>query len=116
MKLSKLQRAAVGRAYRAAKPYLAHRQGENSHKSNFICVAIGDAFAAGKCGSRATDYAHDIINNRLGEYNTLAGWLRSQEDLGLIQKGSVKRDLNCGGVKIQATRHAWLDSLIAEFS
>lgn len=119
MKLTKLQRAAVGNAFREAKQYLAHdNRGAYRDGSTKICIcyAIAKAVASGRCTGTASMNARSIVMSRLDGHGSILGWLRIQKGLGANAGVKVERDQARGGKKTQATRHAWLDSLIAEFS
>jgi hypothetical protein len=82
-----------------------------SGKEKFICIAI--TVAAANC-KRITDKdverCEDVIKSRMdGEY-TLEGWL--------TVRGCIPVDFLTAYAaqdRIQAYRHAWIDSMIAEF-
>jgi hypothetical protein len=101
-------------AFKRAKQHLAMDFKETlngSGKEKFICIAI--TVAAAHC-KRMTDEAvercEDVIKSRMGGAYTLEGWL--------VDRGCISETfLNDHNIldRIQAHRHAWLDSLIAEF-
>ena len=89
----------IADAFRAAKILIKNGSEE------FICIAL---FEVDKPGSEA---AIKVIEARLGMSLTLEGWL--------VSRGHATRDevlySRDAALKMQITRLAWLDSLIAEF-
>ena len=78
-------------------------------KTQHICFALDDAKKAGEITVAQRDAATAVIEYRLGIHVTVGGWLHHVHGVPL---GKLKSN----GRKLQATRHAWLDSLIKEFS
>jgi hypothetical protein len=84
-------------------------------KNRFICNAIEIAFEADKVSWKEYKRVRAIISERLDNYITLEHWLRSKHNIG-ISKFSVNRRYAAYIKKMQTTRHAWIDSMIAEFA
>ena len=80
-------------------------------KGKFICIAI--TIAAENCKRMTVadvKRCEDVIKSRMGGAYTLEGWL---VDRGCLPDAFLN-DPNILD-RIQAYRHAWFDSLIAEF-
>jgi hypothetical protein len=94
-----------------AKAFLATNSEELrfSNKMQFICHAVNRVL----CHPQRKEALKKIIQGRLNGYTTLELWLLH------IHKISILNVCQPGGKdhydKMQATRHAWLDSMIAEF-
>jgi hypothetical protein len=101
--------------FKRAKRCLAMDYSETCNtptKEKFICIAITTAAAYTKrMTSRDIERCTGIVESRLEYAATLGGWL--------ADRGCVARDYylteRTTKDRIQAHRHAWLDSLIAEF-
>jgi hypothetical protein len=101
--------------FKRAKQRLAMDYSETCNtptKEKFICIATTTAAAYTKrMTSRDIERCEDVIKSRMGGVYTLEGWL--------ADRGCVARDYylteRTTKDRIQAHRHAWLDSLIAEF-
>ena len=96
-----------------AKKYLAWSAKEKN-KQMGICFALDTT-----CCQRVpvdgfvVDEIKQIISSRLGGYLTLRGWLG---EFGNISFETLDKDFRKNSYrKLQATRHAWVDSMIAEF-
>lgn len=100
-------------AFKKAKENLKHHDGDYSDsfdKTTYICNAI--LFSEDLLSIH--DLCVGVISDRLGGNSTLEGWL---VDNGIATLSEIRYDENCNNMKkIQATRHAWIDSLIEEFS
>jgi len=97
-------RKQIAEVFRQAKQHLRPAGGVL-----FICTAIsrtGTSHAAKQAARR-------IVEQRLHPHNVLEYWL---ENTGNASLQELEADLRSGMHRIQATRHAWLDSLIDEFS
>lgn len=103
MKYTKQQRAQIADAFRAAKKILWKGTGSKlpSSMHRYICLAINQSG-----GFFAGPMARKIVMQRLGKHSYLGQWL--------IEQG-VPRVLQTDR-RMQQHRHAWLDSLIKEFS
>jgi hypothetical protein len=77
------------------------------HKHTFICNALRTAYVHGEINEQYYIQAKIIIQNRLNESYTVEDWLQYYQGVN-IEKTSYNN--------IQKYRHAWLDSLIEEFS
>lgn len=106
------QRMLIAKAFKAVKANLKHKIGLN-HKGKFICIALDDVMAAGQIDYAGRAQAKQIIKQRLRGLFTFDCWLKVH---GGIPDTELREDQRSGSVKAMAARHAWLDSLIAEFS
>ena len=106
------QRMLVARAFKIAKANLKHVIDPN-HEGRFICLALENSTAIGRIDYCDCVTAKQIIKQRLRGLFTFDCWLKAH---GGITCEEVAQDRNNGHVKAMAARHAWLDSLIAEFS
>ena len=70
-------------------------------KTEYICYAIDKT----RCSGTDKDRARDIIMELLDDNYTLGSWLEREE--------GIANDRH--GVKMQVTRHAWLDHLIEHY-
>jgi hypothetical protein len=100
--------------FKRAKQRLAMDYSETCNtptKEKFICLSISIAAAHCKRMTVAdVKRCEDVIKSRMGGVYTLEGWLAG--------RGCVPEYELCDLAtkdRIQAHRHAWLDSLIAEF-
>jgi hypothetical protein len=78
-------------------------------KKRYICYAID---CTDYC-ERSRRAATKVIEDRLGEHAFLEGWLEARLGRKFTNQWEVA-ELPFRQ-KMQATRHAWIDSLIAEF-
>ena len=77
-------------------------------KSQFICCAI----SKGNPASPLVSKAKSIIDKRLAGHLVFENWLKER-----IGRTAVRKDYRTNaGRKLQATRLAWLNSLVEEFS
>lgn len=101
----------------AALMYAKERLAQNAEelhradKNKCICFALGNAARKHPTWGVAVDYLSSVIRARLNGHTVLEVWLFKNvpdaRDL-LMRDGAAFRD------KTQATRHAWVDSLIEE--
>lgn len=107
--------------FKKAKKYLStgnHDYGQ----AYYICTAIEVAIFRYEKNGEVTNHSFDavnraqgIIHTRLGmRYNSLESWLKYEHGVVYSPLFSDKQ-YDDYVTKLQATRHAWLDSLIAEF-
>lgn len=104
----------IANALREAVPFLMTKEAEQKaepyggKKDWFICFALRLAAMApeSKISQRSLTATRDIINRRLEGYNSLPLWLRHKAKI-------PTKSLTFN--KVQAHRHAWLQSLIKEF-
>lgn len=82
-------------------------------KARYICVAIERAEREGFVSIGIGGLAKRIILDRMNCYS-FERWLKTESGVSVweIEKDIDKKK----GVRLQATRRAWLDSLIQEFS
>lgn len=101
-----------------AKTHLAKnaKQADKGIKELYICYAISEIQAMGLITSEESREVRGIIRERLGSNTTLEDWLENIHCIpapGWAESEKVVRKYEN---KIQQTRHAWVDSMIAEFS
>lgn len=112
----KPSRAAIADRFTQAKKFLWDgKPGGERANAHYVCWAIDRASGFGKPELRIAGACKAIITERLGGLSSLADWLRHHhyEDWALAHRKLKSADLY---LKLQVTRHAWLDSLIEEFS
>lgn len=83
-----------------AKNFLSTGSNEKG-KTEYICYAIEKT----RCSVGDKEKARKIIEELLGDYLTLGSWLAAEKGIWNDRTG----------VKVQETRHAWLDHLIAHY-
>lgn len=106
---------ALAKGFKAAKKHLAHSY-KDGHKESMICFALGTAWDSKAIDAATYDACVAVIEKRLNGHKTYGDWLLTK---GHITQDDLAADLNyrtTHGEKRQAGRHAWLDSLIKEFS
>lgn len=96
----------LAHAFSMARKYLWNGVGPK-RKTNFVCYALDDAYTAGKIDATTAMEAQAIIHDRLGKALTLEGWWLYNHPSVYSRKRTPKQ--------VQATRLAWLNSLITEF-
>jgi hypothetical protein len=99
-----------------AKKQLAkdHEEVNYTDKESFICYSI--TAVSEKSGSYdETDRVREIVQSRLEPYATLETWLAVNHKIKIADWNSGFSKRNAYIDKIQATRHAWVDSMIEEF-
>lgn len=83
--------------------------GYRARKPSHICFALAEA--AFNVGTASADCAArkitNVISDRLGSSPTLHHWLRNKKHIPLCDLEDT--------VKLQVTRVAWMNSLIAEY-
>ena len=98
---------AVGHVFKQAKRYLATGQTADYTKEHrLICFAIHHAGMTECIAASTVKAAQAVIMTRLKGARTLKDWL--------ISRNVPESELTT--TNLQAYRHAWLDSLIEEFS
>lgn len=104
------QRADIVEAFKWAKAHLSHcHSGYGEEKSDFICNALVRDGGSVLPGSSA---AKHIIMSRLDGHDTYENWaMRKVGMAAYTEDADLNQSRQC-----QAARHAWLDSLIEEFS
>lgn len=112
MKYTTKERRAMAAAYRKALAYLP-KDGDTS-RSEFICHALETAHELNLITLETYLECRRLINKRLGKHLTLQGWLVAKRHAtdGALFMDRCKNNMR----KMQATRVAWLRSLIKEFS
>lgn len=83
-----------------AKKFLSTGTGSRG-KTEYICYAIDET----RCSVGDKEKAKDIIMELLDGYLTLGSWLDHKKEIENDRRGE----------KVQETRHAWLDHLIAHY-
>jgi len=104
----------TSKVLKKAKKHLAenHIDLVASYKASFICYAIADT---DKVSQRDADRVRNMVQERLAPYATLEGWLSKKHRVKLIGWNDSDIKVNAYKDKMQATRHAWIDSMITEF-
>lgn len=95
------QRKQLTECFRAAKKHLWNGVGNRGSKKVFICFAISET------ASPIREEARIEVSRRLLPSSDARGWLLNEAGIPWIE---LTDDL-----AVQRYRHAWLDSLIAEF-
>lgn len=108
--MSTVTRKEIAEVFKEAKRFLSPvRRG--SGLNEFICHAIDDTRMTSEIDYRMAKAAQDVIMERVGKAYTAETWLR--DELG---DESIDAVLEDNPDAVQEWRHAWLDSLIKEFS
>ena len=96
-----------------AKKYLAKNWLEDgSGKMRYICHSIIRAEELSGVPVADADRVRAIIHERLHPSHTLERWLNTNHDVCYLPDLPAQQEyVN----KLQFTRHAWIDSMIAEF-
>lgn len=95
------QRKQMAECFRAAKKHLWDGVGDRGSKKVFIC------FAVSKTASPIREEARIEVSRRLLPSSDARGWLLNEAGIPWIKLTDDRA--------VQRYRHAWLDSLIAEF-
>lgn len=113
-KYSKKERAQLAHAFKMALPRLANSYSIFDIGRTHICYAINDAAEFGDITHEAAKMAKKVVTLRLGrDVSSLISWL---EKSGFVGEGKLFADLYKNNYrKVQATRKAWLESLVEEF-
>ena len=104
-----------------AKRYLAKNYAEidNEEKEQFICWAISEARIRRLINDRTESNVKRIIQDRLNAGKircfTLETWLDANHGIKTLRGDTSERAERSYVNKMQRTRHAWVDSMIAEF-
>lgn len=107
----------ISNALKAAKNYLARSESgcnKSDSKQLFICWALRSALDSRDITQAQFSFAKHLIHKRLNGRIMFEDWLRSCDgfDAKLLDNDEKHNDSR----KLQATRHAWLNSLIREFN
>lgn len=115
MQYTKAERAKMAAAFKHAKQFLLHsmKDAEHSNGTRFICLSLEFAYEAGLIEIEEVCRCKRVVSSRLDGQPSLAQWLQSR---GHFSMDEYLADGLLGNPKLQATRHAWIDSLIKEFS
>jgi len=101
-----------------AKKYLARDYDDvrAGHKEDYICFAIRQA------SQRAQWYSHEtsqrvmsLVQRRLAPFVTLEDWLEGYHGVQVLNCLFTRSQEVEYIDKLQLTRHAWIDAMIAEF-
>ena len=96
-----------------SKPHLAVGWKDSSPWTpGYICYAIANASRCGQFLDEDEIRVKREIASRLYPHLTLGSWLEHEHGIGKDE--CAKRSIAYYN-KLQATRHAWVDSMIAEF-
>ena len=108
----------TSKVFAIAKRHVATKFEGKGEGEKFICYALARARGNRLISVDDMDNAVGIIANRLGNCRTLEQWLMSYHNIqmaGWCDAGVQEKMHTEYRDKMQATRHAWLDSLITEF-
>ena len=96
------------------KQYLAHDVTEHAGQSYYICIAAGVACDEGRITRSAYYRITNKISGLLGSHSSIGYWLKERHGIPIVLwfQGGYQDYVE----KLQATRHAWVDSLIIEFA
>ena len=107
----------------AAKPYLDRkmqywRQGHESHR--YLCFAVNSACHHSKITLQDCRRVKMMIAEKLDGYKSLEEWLEKYHGIRELHyrcgtAGLAQMEYDAYRDKMQVTRHAWLNSMIAEF-
>lgn len=116
-------REEVAKAFKAAKNFLwwadkASGQKASSRYWNSICASLQQLVNHEIANQQIVDRCKNHVMEQLDGDLTVPLWLKRRRYLSLEELREVSSGLNYSDTskKVQAYRHAWLDSLIAEFS
>lgn len=107
-----VRRKNLAKAFTLAKEYL-WLGGETMPpgKFKFICFTLNHIYINELIDINAFIQTKQLIQSRLDPFVTLEDWLNME-----IGQPKVTKDTDGSCLRLQATRAAWLDSLIEEFS
>lgn len=91
----------MAECFRAAKKHLWNGVGDRGSKKVFICFAVGETTSPIRWTAR------DEVSRRLLPSSDVRGWLLNEAGIPWVEITDDRA--------VQQYRHAWLDSLIAEF-
>ena len=101
-----------------AKKYLAENKSEIGvpGKLEYICFAVNAAYNRCNISSEDMWRIKDMIAKRLDYHATLEEWLGENHNIHAPKDWPRSNRKHTAFVnKLQKTRHAWVDSMIAEF-
>ena len=108
----------TSKALEHAKKYLAKNRTEIdfNNKEEYICFSLNAACGKGRFEFDDLFRIKSMISDRLDGYCTLEDWLA--EEHGIQEPGwnAALSEQVAFLNKLQKTRHAWVDSMIAEFA
>ena len=100
-----------------AQAHLARNWGEIYYgpKTEYVCYAVNDVFNRGKIQDWDRDRVKAHIAALIYPHMTLEGWLEEEHGIAMQWRGHTERTTREFYTKLQETRHAWVDAMIAEF-
>lgn len=102
-----------------AKKHLAKNRSEiyGTAKEEYICFSVNSVYSThDKCGYTDRDRVKNMISDRLGDHSTLEDWLEEYHGIKSPDWDADESEFGAFVDKMQHTRHAWIDSMIAEFA
>ena len=106
--MNKKERKTIVAALEISKLYLWDGEGEwTRDKSEYICIALYDAWSASPKYGKVVCYIRELIEYRLCGTNSLEKWLKVYMEIPADQITPQR---------MQAHRLAWINLLIEEFS
>ena len=114
---NKVNKMKTSNVLKLAKKYLAKDFADmmNTNKTSFICYSIESAEEVRRVSSISARRVRDMITRRLSPNSTLESWLQKNHNIDIPQFDKPHNVIEAYHAKIQATRFAWVDSMIAEF-
>ena len=101
----------------AAKPFLGWKQYEDQR---YLCLALESAWYHRKFSKRDLRLAKGMIAEKLDGCTTLEEWLEKHHNIVELEypagsSWAAQMEYEAYRDKMQVTRHAWMDSMIAEY-
>jgi hypothetical protein len=84
-------------------------------KTEYVCHAVNDVFNRGKIQEWDKDRVKQHIARLIAPHMTLESWLEKNHGIAMKWRGYTERGVREFCTKMQETRHAWVDAMIAEF-
>ena len=108
----------TSKALEYARKYLAKSRSEIdvNNKEEYICFSLNAAHNHGRIYADDLLRIKSMISDRLGDYCTLEDWLAEEHDIQEPGWNAALSKRTAFVNKLQKTRHAWVDSMIAEFA
>ena len=115
--MKKVDNKMIARAFKKARQYLSDTHCDSQHppKREYICHALEYAWYEVQISGQVIDAAKNVIRSRLNGDSCLKSWMTEQSNLKGAQKKVNDDYMSNMGRKMQATRLAWLNSMIVEF-
>ncbi len=115
--MTKTDKKAIAHALRCSMMFLGTTRQDNDDddpretRQEYICYALGTAEHNKLISKESLSLAKIYISDRLGHHATLDNWVYSTYP---ESRDAITKDYCEGGKKMQATRAAWVWSMINE--